>query len=433
MLFKSGKWILSFSILTLLLLFFGSFFLFRQQANEFPDQLVFAHDKGGLPGFQESYKKQGEEAKKITGYGFLPVPSQTTDLYINQMRAALPTKNTPDLFIWWSTYRVHDLVANDLVDDLTHLWDKHKNEYNQDIRNAYTINGKVYGFPYSIEYWAVWYNKTIFKRLGLQEPETWDEFISVCNLLKESGIPPVLNSLQHPWYSFVWFEEVIIGQDPDLYIDLCEGRARYTDPRVKKAMKVWADMIKKGFFTAPTTNMFSNSAHLWNREKYGMVLCGSWYYASGFINRGVSSDTIGVFILPSHNSSAGKNIVMESGPVFTAKNSQNHKAAQIIADWWMSPEGNEHFSKTFKSYTANQKSNVKHLPAVKQQLLSKINNSGYRILNRYWEATPAPICETAVKKLKKFILNPETLDEVLEEIEMIATRHWRSKKLKVTK
>lgn len=428
MLLKSSKSVLPFSILMTLIISVGVFLLLRQETTSLSDPLVFAHDKGLLPGFQESFEKQGKQAKEITGYEFVPVPSQTTDLYINQMRAALPTKNAPELFVWWSTYRVGDLVENNLVDDLTDLWDKYKNEYNQGIRNAYTFNDKVYGFPYSIEYWAVWYNKTIFKRLGLQEPDTWEEFLVTCEVLKTNGIPPVLNSLQHSWYAFVWFEEMIIGQDPDLYVDLCEGRARYTDPRVKAAMKVWADMIIKGYFTDPTANMFTNSAHLWNREKFGMVLCGSWYYASGLANQGVAPDTIGVFILPSHNSLAGKNIAMESGPVFTAKNAPNRKAARVVADWWMSSRGNEHFSKTFKSYTANTQSNSKHLPVAKQQLLTKITDNKYRVLNRYWEATPAPICEAAVEKLGEFIINPDTLDEVLEEIETVATNYWQSKK-----
>ena len=199
-------------------------------------------------------------------------------------------------------------------------------------------------------------------------------------------------------------------------------------------MKVWADMINKGFFTDPGTNMFTNSAHLWNREKFGMVLCGSWYYASGLINQGVEPDTIGVFILPSHNSLAGKNIAMESGPVFTAKNAPNRKAAKVIADWWMSSEGNEHFSKIFKSYTANIKSNSKHLPLAKQQLLTNITDNKYRVLNRYWEATPSPICEAAIEKLGEFIVNPNTLDEVLAEIETVAANYWQStKKQKVVK
>ncbi len=31
------------------------------------------------------------------------------------------------------------------------------------------------------------------------------------------------------------FEEMVARQDPQLYVDLCEGKVKYSDPRVKKA------------------------------------------------------------------------------------------------------------------------------------------------------------------------------------------------------
>ncbi len=57
-----------------------------------------------------------------------------------------------------------------------------------------------------------------------------------------------------------------------------------------------------------------------------------------------------------------------------------------------------------------------------------ITTGKYRVLNRYWEATPPPICEAAIDKLGKFIVNPDALDEVLTDIEIIAAAHWQSQK-----
>ena len=387
-------------------------------------KITLAHDKGNLPGFQRHFEIQGQKAKQAAGVGFEPVAYHNTDLFVHQMNASLPTRDAPELFTWWSTYRVKRLVEKDLVADLTHIWDKHGDDYPRAIREAYTLNGRVYGFPYSVEYWPVWYNKRLFERLNIKRPETWNEFIRACQVLKANGIPPILSSLQLKWYTFVWFEELVIGEDPDFYRQLCRGTASYSDPRLRKALLLWRDMIDQGYFSDPSTHMFTNAGHLWNNEKFGMVLCGSWYYSTVLLDQGVDRETIGVFILPSHNPTAGKNIVMESGPILTAKNAAEKATAEKIVDWWMGPEGNTHFSKVFQSYSANKRAGTSHLHPAKQELLAAIRGENYRILNRYWEATPSPIVDKAVNLFARFILNPEEMDAVIEELTLTADTYW---------
>jgi multiple sugar transport system substrate-binding protein/raffinose/stachyose/melibiose transport system substrate-binding protein len=292
------------------------------------------------------------------------------------------------------------------------------------MRQAFTFRGRVYGFPYVLEYWPVWYNKKIFTRLGLKEPSTWEEFIHVCDVLKSANVTPVLSSLQNDWPAFIWFEEMLIREDPDLYNDLCIGKVRYTDPRVVKACLVWKDMIRKGYFTDPSANMLTNAGYLWNNEKFGMVLCGTWYYSSVLTAQGVDEASIGVFIMPSHNPSAGRSIIFEVGPIFTAKNSPNAKAAMKVADWWMSPEGNNHFSAIHQSYPVNMNSSLDHLPPIKRHLAESIKNNNYRLMNRYWEATPTPICEMAVLKLGEFILDTDKLENTLKDIDRFAEQYW---------
>ena len=402
----------------------GVVYFQKPQKGDSPVTVTLAHDKGNLPVFQENFTLQGEKAKASIGIGINPIPSETTDLYRHQMMATLPTEQAPDLFIWWATFRVKELVDSNFVGDITDLWDKYKDDYSKGMRDAFTIGDKVYGFPYVVEYWPVWYNKSIFARLGLEPPKTWKEFIRVCEVLKSSGVTPILSSLQTEWPAFIWFEEMIIGQDPQLYKDLCLGKAKYTDPRVVAAFKVWQDMIKRGFFTDPSVNMLTNAGYLWNNEQFGMVLCGTWYYSAVLTAQGVDEKNIGTFILPSHNPDAGKNIIFEVGPIFNAKNAENADAAKKVLDWWMGREGNGHFAKLHNAYPGNLKTDIDYLPPVKKQLLQTIKDDNYQVLNRYWEATPTPICEKAVRKFGEFILNPDSLEQILQDIDVIADEYW---------
>jgi multiple sugar transport system substrate-binding protein len=119
--------------------------------------------------------------------------------------------------------------------------------------------------------------------------------------------------------------------------------------------------------------------------------------------------------------------MMESGPVFTAKNSVHEKEAKAIAKWWMSPEGSRHFAKVFQSYSANTKVGESHLPPAKKELLSGIKKQDCRILNRYWEATPTCISETAIEAFSRFILDPGQKEAVLTEIEQAAQSFWKDR------
>jgi hypothetical protein len=99
-----------------------------------------------------------------------------------------------------------------------------------------------------------------------------------------------------------------------------------------------------------------------------------------------------------------------------------------IVDWWMGPEGNATFVKLMNAYPSNSKADTSFLPSPKVNLLKTILNEKYRVLNRYWEATPTPICEQAVDKFAEFILNPGSVDKVLSDLDKIATDYWSKAK-----
>ncbi len=53
-------------------------------------------------------------------------------------------------------------------------------------------DGLVYGIPFSIQSMQIFYNKTIFDELGLEEPSSWDEFLEICETLEAAGITPLV-------------------------------------------------------------------------------------------------------------------------------------------------------------------------------------------------------------------------------------------------
>ncbi len=387
--------------------------------------IVLMHDKAGNPDYRPFYTQMGEMSKAATGVAFTQSGYPDTTTYQAAVRAALPTDKAPDLFTWWSTYRMKDLVDAGLVADLTDLWNKHP-EFPQGLRDAMSFNGKAYALPYVVEYWGIWYNKDIFAKYNLKVPTTWDEFLQVCATLKKNGVTPMVQSVKSGWTTFILFEEMVARQDPQLYVDLCEGRVKYSDPRVKKAFSVWADLINKGYFTDPSTDFFADAPRLFNQGKVAMIPAGSWYMTT-LTGNGVPEDKLDIFIMPPVNPAAGKVVIQESSPILISAKAPHLAAAKKVAEWWMSPEANGAYAKLVNQYPANPKADTSYLPAVKVAFAKTIAD-GYRIVNRYWEGTPTPICEKAVDKFAEFILNPKKVDQVLADLDKIADDYWATAK-----
>ncbi len=393
----------------------------------FAQNLILMHDKGGNPNYQPFFEQVGKDAMAAAGVGFTPTPYPDTSTYIAAVRAALPTDKAPDLFTWWSTYRMKDLIDQGLVADMTDLWDKHKAEYPKGVRDAFTFNGKVYGLCDVVEYWGVWYNKAVFAKYDLTVPTTWAEFLKVCDTLKKNGVTPMEQTVQGRWPTFIMFEEMVARQDPQLYVDLCDGKVKYTDPRVKQAFAVWADLIRKGYFTDPSTDLFADAPRLFNSGEVAMVPCGSWYLTV-LTGNGVPEENCGIFIMPPVNPRAGKVVILEASPILIGAKAPNLEAAKKVADWWMGPEGNADFAKLVNQFPPNSKADASFLPAVKVALKQEIVSQNYRVLNRYWEATPTPICEKAVDKFAEFILKPGSVNQVLSDLDKIAADYWAKNK-----
>ena len=86
----------------------------------------------------------------------------------------------------------HDFTGDPLLDEI--------NPAVQDIlADIGFADGQVNALGYVNNANGVIYNRTIFEEQGLEVPETWDEFIDVCNQLQAAGITPFYGTLADSW------------------------------------------------------------------------------------------------------------------------------------------------------------------------------------------------------------------------------------------
>lgn len=73
--------------------------------------------------------------------------------------------------------------------------DNIKNDYEEN----YAVDGKIYSVPLSANVSGIYFNKTKFEELGLEVPETWEEFEALVEQIKDLGETPFAIAGSEGW------------------------------------------------------------------------------------------------------------------------------------------------------------------------------------------------------------------------------------------
>ena len=248
---------------------------------------------------QSKLDQMQESIKDLSGIDVELIAYPDTASYQTAMQQSIRTEDAPGLFTWWSGSQLETLVKEGLVEDMTDFWDEYviPNGVSADVADSLTFDGKIYGVPYSIIYNTIIYNKDIFNQYGLEEPQTFDEFLTVCQTLLDNGVTPIALK-SDSWAGFIWFQAMLAAYDPALYEGICDGSIAYTDEKVVEVMNQWKDMLDKGYFSAPMTNV--DMAKSVATGSVAMELEPN-YEATTIVNDyGLDSkEDLGTFVLPS--------------------------------------------------------------------------------------------------------------------------------------
>lgn len=373
------------------------------------------------------FNSYGKDSLKATGVGWKSVPYADTTTYQAAIRTSARTAKAPDLYTWWSGWLMKDIVDAGLAADVSALWDKNARAYSKDLRAAFTFNGKTYGLPLNFAYWVVFYNKHVFAKYGIKPPKTWAQFMSINKALKAHGVTPLAASDYGRWPTFIYFEEVVARTSPKLYNDLVNGKVKYTDPRIVKAMNLWGQMIKDGYFTDPAATQIGTSGsndviNYFTKGKVAMIEIGSWYEPT-MTAAGLKPDVdYGAFIMPDIEPSAGNVVIFETGPLVVGAHGPNQAAAMKAANYFMGKAGQQQWINVTEFIPPRD--DVAVPSPVDRQIVSTINQGKYKLLQRYWEATPHDIVEFAIDQFDKFMLKRASAMSVLTAIQGQADHTW---------
>lgn len=183
-----------------------------------------------------------------------------------------------DVFDTWSPSLFTEFynLGKDIYLDLTGA--EFLNQFLPATLKPVTVNGKVLGAPEVMHSDGLLYNKTLFDKLGLKVPQTWDEFLQACEKLKQNNIIPI--AMDSEWWvpQFFWGSLVSNnGGNAEWTAKLEKGEVKANDPVFVEAIKKHKLLVEKGYLPKDWTGMkHEQSKDLVGQGKAAMIITGTW-------------------------------------------------------------------------------------------------------------------------------------------------------------
>jgi len=354
-----------------------------------------------------------------------------TELTINQfdsgsfdtLARAFLVNESPDVFRHYGGGRLFDLVKAGLIEPSTKVWDE--GGLRQDMAGlvpSMSYDGQLYCVPILVDSYGFFYRKDIFAQYGLAEPKTYDDLLKAAATLKQNGIIPFTIGTQQPWTTAAWFDYFILRTAGiDFYFKLMAGEIPYTDPKVRHAMDLWGDLVKKDYFTPDHSAYTEETAAVFMVQgQSAMFLMGSF-----LLNNipDADKDKIGWFPFPTIDAAMP---TYEHGPADTMcvpARAKNKSGGDKFLAFFGRADVQTTFTGIINSFPANTKSTIRS-SEVFQKMLGTLKEA--KGLVQYYDIdTSREMAEIGMDAFQQFMFQPDNADAILADLDQQRQRIFK--------
>lgn len=186
-----------------------------------------------------------------------------------------------------------------LIAPLTEVWNVKQliKRFTDSFKRVVSCDGQPYGIPLSYYYWGFFYNKSVFKRLGISPPDTWQELLKIIEIIKQAGVTPFSIGTKNNWPTASWFDYLNLRINGlSFHLALLNGEHSFNDPRVRKVMEHWKILLSGNNFIKGKVELdWLQAMPYLYREMSAMILMGS--FLPSILPKGLE-DEFGFFRFP---------------------------------------------------------------------------------------------------------------------------------------
>ncbi|NOX60565.1 MAG: extracellular solute-binding protein [Chloroflexi bacterium] len=210
-------------------------------------------------------------------------------------------------------------------------------------------DGRIYGVPFGIQAVAAFYNKGVFDKLGLSEPETWDDFINILETLQKEGYIPLAAPAKDTWMLPIIHDAVGAPRygGPEFEKKVLAGETDFTDPNYVASIQVVKDL--QPYMPPDVVGVgYQDSRTLFLTERAGIFIGGS-FEVGYWRNEGPELE-LGIFRVPPPPDSLTGPLVpgwMDGSYGVNAQSDAKEEAIKLV-EWMGTPEFGQMFTEKIK-------------------------------------------------------------------------------------
>jgi raffinose/stachyose/melibiose transport system substrate-binding protein len=261
----------------------------------------------------------------------------------NIVKTRLATGQMTDIFWYNSGSLLQALAPQQTLADLSDepFMDRVMDSFKQVV----SAGEGVYGVPTRpAEAGGIFYNRTIYEELGLEVPQTWDEFMANNEAIKAAGIPAVIQTYGEPWTS-----QVLLLADyynvqnavPDFAEQYTANQAKFAStPAALRGFEYLKEVHEGGYMNEDVgAARYEDGLRMLAEGEgahYPMITFAIPALSEGYPDQ---IEDVGFFALPAAEAEdTGLTVWMPAG-FYIPQTSSNIDAAKQFLDFVASPEG----------------------------------------------------------------------------------------------
>ncbi|NEN06245.1 extracellular solute-binding protein [Diaminobutyricibacter tongyongensis] len=253
-----------------------------------------AAEMSGLKAMVKGFESQNN--------GKVTVNSMPTTTFDKQLPTYLTAQNPPDVYTWYAGQATRDFADQGLLLDLSDVWKKSLTSFPAALKTlSTTADGKQVFIPTDYYWWGVYYKKSVFTKLGITPPTSWDEFLADAAKIKAAGVNPITAGLSdNAWLATAWFDYLDLRiNGADFHLKLLSGKASFDSPEVRKVFAAFKQVLPY-FDPSVLGTSYNQSVADFSNGKSAMYLTGAFMETA--VPKGDRSD-LGFFQFPIIDSS----------------------------------------------------------------------------------------------------------------------------------
>ena len=335
------------------------------------------------------------------------------------------TADAPDLANWYAGNRMLPYVNAGLFEPVDDVWEE--NGLKESLASSVgsmTIDGQIWGVPYTYYQWGVYYRKDIFEEHGIAVPTTWEEFKAAGATLTEAGITPITIGTKYLWTAGGVFDYLNLRTNGyDFHMALTKGEIPWTDERVVATMNNWKELIDAGFF------LENHAAYSWQEALAPMVQGDAAMYVMGNFavaplrEAGLSDDQLGFFQFPVINPDVPLAEEAPTDTIHIPANAKNKEDARKFLAYLARADVQTQINETLGQLPINKDSEVgddKFLIAGYEML----SNTDGGIAQFFDRDAPAEMAKAGMEGFQEFMVKPDRMEQILERLEKVRSRAY---------